>query len=131
MTAAVKGWLLSLVAAALITALLDALTPEGIAKKVGRLLGGMLILLVIIRPVFALENTGLARLLEESPLADAQWDRALEEKDKILLEGLITGNYSFNNFFKCFIHLKIYFTFHMPKERFLRSIIQTVTRMRY
>ena len=92
MTAAVKGWLLSLVAAALITALLDALTPEGIAKKVGRLLGGMLILLVIIRPVFALENTGLARLLEESPLADAQWDRALEEKDKILLEGLITGN---------------------------------------
>ncbi len=92
MTAAVKGWLLSLVAAALIVALLDALTPEGLPKKVGRLLGGMLILLVIIQPVFRLENADLARLLSESPLADAQWDQTLEETDKTLLEGLITEN---------------------------------------
>ena len=35
MTAAVKGWLLSLVAAALITALLDALTPETAVISVG------------------------------------------------------------------------------------------------
>lgn len=90
MTAAVKGWLLSVVAAALIVALLDVLTPEGIPKRVGRLLGGMLLLLVILRPVFSLETADLARFLSESPLADAQWEDDLEETDKTLLEGLIT-----------------------------------------
>ncbi len=92
MTAAVKGWLLSMVAAALIVALLDVLTPEGLPKKVGRLLGGMLLLLVIIRPVFKLENIRLAQYLSQGLLADAQWDNTLEETDKTLLEDLIIEN---------------------------------------
>lgn len=62
---ALREWLLGMVAAALAVALAQALTPEGTVKKVGRLIGGLVLLLAAVRP--------LTGLLSESrePAAEA------------------------------------------------------------
>lgn len=58
---AVKDWLLSVTAAALIVALAQALVPEGAVKKIGALIGGMVLLTVLLRPVAALNLEELTR----------------------------------------------------------------------
>lgn len=58
---AVKDWLLSVTAAALIVALAQALVPEGAVKKIGALIGGMVLLTVLLRPVAALDLEELTR----------------------------------------------------------------------
>ena len=55
-----KDWLLGVIAAALAVALAQALTPEGAVKKVGRLVGGLVLLLAVVRPLGKLELDGLA-----------------------------------------------------------------------
>lgn len=54
-----KDWLLSVTAAALAVALAQALTPEGTVKKIGALAGGMVLLLVMVRPVLAVDLEAL------------------------------------------------------------------------
>lgn len=51
MTAAIKEWLLGVVAAALVVSMARAITPEGTVKKIGRLVGGLLLLLAAVRPL--------------------------------------------------------------------------------
>lgn len=48
---ALRQWLLGIVAAALGVSLAQALTPEGTVKKVERLLGGLVLLLAVLRPL--------------------------------------------------------------------------------
>ena len=55
-----KDWLLSVTAAALALALAQALTPEGTVKKIGALIGGMILLLVLVKPVMAIDLEDLA-----------------------------------------------------------------------
>ncbi|WP_251447634.1 hypothetical protein [Vermiculatibacterium agrestimuris] len=57
---AVREWLLGVTAAALAVALAQALTPEGAVKKVGRLVGGMVLLLAVAKPLLSLEPGTLA-----------------------------------------------------------------------
>ncbi|MBO5034325.1 MAG: stage III sporulation protein AF [Oscillospiraceae bacterium] len=58
---AVKDWLLSVTAVALIVALAQAMVPEGAVKKIGALIGGMVLLTVLLRPVAALDLEELTR----------------------------------------------------------------------
>jgi len=55
-----RDWILGITAAALAIALAQALTPAGTVKKVGSLLGGMVLLLAALRPVLALDVDTLA-----------------------------------------------------------------------
>ena len=57
---ALRDWLLGVTAAALAVALAQALTPEGAVKKVGRLVGGMVLLLAVAKPLLSLEPGALA-----------------------------------------------------------------------
>lgn len=57
---AVRDWLLGVTAAALAVALAQALTPEGAVKKVGKLVGGMVLLLAVAKPLLSLEPGALA-----------------------------------------------------------------------
>lgn len=58
-----RGWLLGVTAAALAVALAQALTPEGTVKKVGRLVGGLVLLLAVARPLLRLEPGALEAAL--------------------------------------------------------------------
>lgn len=55
-----KDWLLSVTAVGLALALAQALTPEGAVKKIGALVGGMVLLLVMVKPVLAIDLEDLA-----------------------------------------------------------------------
>ena len=59
-----KNWLMGIVAAALAVSLAQAMTPEGPVRKVGRLVGGMVLLLAVARPLLRLEPamTAMAQL---------------------------------------------------------------------
>lgn len=52
-----KNWLLGLTAAALAVSLAQALSPEGTVKKVGRLVGALVLLLAALRPLTGWEGT--------------------------------------------------------------------------
>ena len=56
---ALKDWLLGVTAAALAVSLAQALTPDGTVKKIGRLVGGMVLLLAAVRPLTGWEGAGL------------------------------------------------------------------------
>ena len=55
-----RTWLMGVVAAALAVALALALTPEGAVKKAGRLVGGLVLLLAVVRPLMQLDPGTLA-----------------------------------------------------------------------
>jgi len=55
-----KNWLLGVTAASLAVALAQAMTPEGSVKKVGRLVGGLVLLLAVAKPLLTLDPGALA-----------------------------------------------------------------------
>jgi stage III sporulation protein AF len=85
-----NAWILALVAVAILVAVADALTPEGMPRWVERLVGGLLILLVMLRPVIGGLENGLSQALAQMDGQEADWPQALEETDEALLERLIT-----------------------------------------
>lgn len=54
-----KNWILGITAAALAVSLAQALTPEGTVKKVGKLVGGLVLLLAVVRPGVRLDPGAL------------------------------------------------------------------------
>lgn len=68
----VKDWLLGITAAALAVALAQALTPEGTVKKIGRLAGGLVLLLAALRPLTGWQGALLETL---APVQEAgEWE---------------------------------------------------------
>lgn len=69
-----KNWLLGLTAAALAVSLAQALTPEGTVKKIGRLVGALLLLLAALRPLVSWEGAlfGLPALPETAAEENAR-----------------------------------------------------------
>lgn len=62
---AVRGWLLTVIAASLICALADALMPPGAVRRVGRLVCGLVLLGAILSPLTGLDLSGGQRWLED------------------------------------------------------------------
>ena len=68
-----RTWLLSVTAASFAVALAQALTPGGTVKKVGRLVGGLVLLLAVVRPVLGLDPEELsvrAAFYDSTPAAE-------------------------------------------------------------
>ncbi len=77
---AVRQWLLSVTAAALVLALAEALAPEGGAKRVCRLAGGLALVLAAAGPVAGLLDGGAAGQAVQSWREEAgRYERELEE----------------------------------------------------
>lgn len=67
-----RDWLLGVTAAALAVALAQALTPEGTVKRVGRLVGGLLLLLAATRPLLGAPFPDWRELEALSPAMTAE-----------------------------------------------------------
>lgn len=90
MTGAVRGWLLGVTAAALVLALAEALAPEGGAKKVCRLAGGMALLLAAAGPLVGLLDGGLLTQAVEGWRDKARsCELELEEKNDLFYLSII------------------------------------------
>lgn len=90
MTAFVRAWLLGVTAAALVLALAETLAPEGGAKKVCRLAGGMALLLAAVGPVIgALDGSALTRAAEGWRDRARHYEEELEEQNERLYLAII------------------------------------------
>jgi len=81
MTALVRQWLLGVTAAALVLALAESLAPEGGAKRVCRLAGGLALLLAAVGPVAGwLDGSALAQAVEGWRDRSQSYELELEEQ---------------------------------------------------
>ena len=85
----VRSWLLGLTCAAMITALAEALTPPGTVQKIGRLTGGLVLLLSMVQPVLRLDEGTMARALARYRAELSAYDGALEAENQALAKGII------------------------------------------
>ncbi len=67
-----RDWLLGVVAAALAVALAQALTPEGTVKRIGRLAGGLALVLAALRPLAGWRGVPLGELFPPPDPAAAE-----------------------------------------------------------
>lgn len=81
-----RTYLMGIVSAAMVVALAQALTPEGAVKKIGRLVGGIVLLLAVVKPLTGLFNDG-----KTVPVADwlAPPVQAEEDGEQAVLKELI------------------------------------------
>ena len=56
----IRQWLVGVTCAAMIVAVADSLTPKGTVKKIGRLVGGLVLLLSVVKPLMGLDYSVLA-----------------------------------------------------------------------
>ena len=55
-----RQWLLEITAAAMLVALAEALIPAGTMRRVGKLTGGLLLMIVVLRPVIGMDYSALS-----------------------------------------------------------------------
>ena len=91
-----RDWLLGIVGAAMILSLADALTPEGTVKRIGKLTGGLLLMIAILRPILAIDYNTISANLADYRFEAQQYDNSLEVENvhlkKIIIEDR-TGAY--------------------------------------
>lgn len=89
MTGALRNYLLSMVAAALLAGILLSLTPEGSVRRTLRFICGLMLLLTVLGPVVKLDVTKLAENLSELRLRAAGQADAAESGNMELMAALI------------------------------------------
>ena len=80
-----REWLLGVTAAALAIALAQSVTPEGTVKKVGKLVGGLVLLLAVVKPIAQVDPTALTGLWTASGYETEAAAQGGEEVLKILI----------------------------------------------
>ena len=80
-----REWLLGVTAAALAIALAQSLTPEGTVKKVGKLVGGLVLLLAVVKPIAQVDPAALTGLWTASGYETQAAAQRSEEVLKILI----------------------------------------------
>lgn len=58
-----KDWLLGVTAAAMLLALAESLTPKGAVRQIGKLTGGLVLMMAILQPILKLDYSALAGAL--------------------------------------------------------------------
>lgn len=56
----IRQWLVGITCAAMIVAVADSLTPGGTVKKIGRMVGGLVLLLAVIQPLMTFDYSVMA-----------------------------------------------------------------------
>ena len=85
----VRQWLLGVTCTAMVLALTEGLVPEGSAKKVCRLAGGLALLLAMVSPVMRIDEGLFTRVLAEHQAMAQQYEKNLEEKNVLLYQTII------------------------------------------
>lgn len=96
MIALVKSWLVGITCAAMIVALAEGLMPRGVVGKIGRLTGGLVLLLAMVQPVLKLDGEALLRSAAQYSNAWNDDGARLEETNEDLMQAIIaerTGAY--------------------------------------
>lgn len=85
----IRQWLIGITCAALVTALAESLTPPGTIRKIGRLTGGLVLLIAMLGPLLSLDEEALTRALTEYRFSLSAYSGDLEEENQELVKGII------------------------------------------
>ena len=85
----IRTWLLGITCAAMVVALAESLMPQGAVRKMGRLTGGLILLLAIVQPVVSLDENALSDALARYRYELSGYDTTLEETNESLMKGII------------------------------------------
>ena len=85
----IRNWLIGVTVAAMLAALADCLAPEGAAKKVGKLAGGLLLMVAVIQPLLGLDYTALSGVLADYRLEASGYSSDLETENLRLMKIII------------------------------------------
>lgn len=85
----IRDWLVGVTVAAMIAALADSLTPDGAAKKIGKLASGMLLVIAILRPMIGLDYDAMSGILTDYRFEAEGYSAALETENIRLMKTII------------------------------------------
>ena len=91
-----RNWLLGITAAAIVLALADGLMPEGSVKRIGKIAGGLFLMLAILRPVLSVDYEILAGSMADYRYQVQQYSASIEIENERLKKIIIedrTGAY--------------------------------------
>lgn len=92
----IRSWITGITIAAVLVALAESLSPPGAVKKAGRLVGGLVLLLAVLKPVMGLDSHALAAVLSEYQLDMPQMETSVGIENAYLMKAIIeerTGAY--------------------------------------
>ena len=92
----IKSWLVGITCAAMVVALAEGLMPEGTVRKIGRLTGGLVLLLAVTRPLISLDPAALTEMLGGDVQSWSGEEATLEQANEDLMKTIIaerTGAY--------------------------------------
>lgn len=84
----IRTWLLSVTVSAMVIAVAEALMPEGSVKKVGRLTGGLILILGLVQPLVRLDYDDLYDLVNSLPAGSIRQEALMEESSQALKTGI-------------------------------------------
>lgn len=85
----IRQWLTGVTCAALVIAMAESLTPSGTIRKIGRLTGGLVLLIAMLGPLLSLDQEALTGALTEYRLSLEDYSQELEQEDRSLMKGII------------------------------------------
>lgn len=85
----IRTWLVGVTCAAMIVALAESLSPSGTVKKIGRLTGGLVLLLAILQPMWQIDPQDLAGILTEYRVEAMASGTVLDTRNTELMKTLI------------------------------------------
>lgn len=88
MIEALRNWIVSITTAAIVTSISVNITPEGPVKRIVRLTGGLIMMLVILNPLISIQLDSLASYISKYQL-QADWERTGIEIENIRIMELI------------------------------------------
>lgn len=92
MSVSFKSWLLGVVCVAMLAAIAECLVPDGGAKRVLKIIGGMVLVLAIIKPLSKLDGRVLDKIVEEYDASARKYRDELQETKDNLYESIIGEN---------------------------------------
>lgn len=90
MTAFLREWITSILAAAMVLGILLSLMPKGSVRQVGALAAGMVLFLVILRPVLQVIPGQLMDALEEQYVQAGAYSGSLDAANESYLESIMS-----------------------------------------
>ena len=85
----IRSLLVGITCAAMIVALAEGLTPPGAVRKIGKLTGGLVLLLAVLNPLLKLDTTALTRSLTEYKLDLSTYSDELQKENEDLMKAII------------------------------------------
>ena len=92
MTEAIRAYLLGIVAAALLSSILLALIPNGMIRKVGTIVAGLLLILVCLEPIYTMDISGFAQSIARIDMNSSTAASGVEVRSLDLTAELIKQN---------------------------------------